>query len=151
MKRYFYIFSRITIQNLVREMEFRSNFFLLLFTQMFWTVLQLVLVEVAFQFTGNIVGWTKYEIIALIGFYRIAKGFFDIFFYPNVMYLPDSVNRGELDYVLTRPINSFFLTVTRRQFLENISPVLAGLGILVYAIKASHLSFGPLTFLLLLS
>lgn len=144
MKRYFTIFAHLVGFNLMREMEFRGNFFLLFIIQSIWTIIQLLLIEVIFQNTNNLVGWTKIEILALVGLYRIVKGVFDTFLFANVLYLPENINRGQLDFNLTKPINPLFLTSVHHHFPENLGPIITGLCILIYAIISAKITVGIL-------
>lgn len=140
MIRYFIIFIHLIKNNLIRELEFRANFILQIVMQSGWGILQIVLIEIMFQFTNSIVGWEKYEIFFLIGLFRATKGIFDVFIYANILHLPEKVNSGELDYNLTRPINSLFVTSLRRHQLDQIGTILVGITIVFYSIMKGHLS-----------
>lgn len=151
MKRYLSIIVKLFSFNVMREMEFRGNFILLITIQSIWTILQLLLIEILFQNTNNLIGWTKIEIIALVGLYRITKGLFDIFLFANVLYLPESINRGRLDSHLTKPINSLFLTSFHHHFPENIGPIITGISVFIYAITAAKVPIGILFFVNLIT
>lgn len=144
MKRYFAIFAHLFGFNVMREMEFRENFLLLFTIQSVWTIIQLLLVEVLFQNTNNLIGWTKIEALALIGLYRVIKGVFDTFLFPNVLYMPENINRGRLDFNLTKPINPLFLTSVQHHFPENLGPIIAGLCVLIYAVISAKITVGIL-------
>lgn len=123
--------------NLIREMEFRGHFIMDVFISIFYISLQLITIEVYFQFTDDILGWTKYELFALVGIVRVTKGLFDTFSRSNLLTFPKAVSRGELDYSLTRPIDSQFILSFRRHNLSEFSGILSGLAILIYFFVSS--------------
>lgn len=127
--------------NLIREMEFRSNFFLLVVVDIIWIFFQILLIELYFQFTSLIFGWDKPQVFVLMGLFRIVKGIVDIFFRPNINQLPVSVNRGELDYILAKPKDSMFLVSIKRHAYTEISSIFLGAAITAYGL----LMLGPLS------
>ena len=132
MNKYLRITSAIFKYNLVREMEFRANFFLWLGIQGLWVGLQIFIIQVLFQYTNVIRGWTKPEVFFLIGLFRIIKGFFDFFIYENLVYLSESIDRGELDYSLIKPLNTLFLISINRHKYSELGTFLTGIGFVMY-------------------
>lgn len=136
------VFTALFKNNLVREMEYRSNFFLNILVALFWVALQVETIEIYFQFTNQIYGWTKFEVVALAGIIRLVKGLHDCFSRPNLLSFPDAVSRGELDYTLTRPVDSQMLVSFRRQILSEIIIMMTGLAMLAYYFIGSGAKFG---------
>lgn len=138
--KYLKLFLLFIRYNLIREMEFRSNFLLLMAVDILWVAFQILLIELYFQFTGSIFGWSKPQVFVLMGLFRIVKGIIDVFFRPNINQLPVSVNRGELDYILTKPKDSMFLVSIKRHAYTEISTIFLGIAIMAYGL----LMIGPL-------
>lgn len=147
MKRYLHIFSMFSKNNLVREMEFRGNFLASVLISSTWVFFHIFVVNIYFQFTDNLLGWTKTEIFVFVGVFRIIKAFIDMFIRTNFKYFPDDVNSGQLDYSLTRPINTLFLSSFRFHKYNEIASLAAGFFIVVYAFKLGGFVFGPMVFL----
>jgi len=133
MKKYLRVFIEILKNNLIREMEFRANFFLWLGVQGLWIGLQILIVQILFQYTDAIHGWTKPEIFLLIGIFRLIRGIFDFFVYANLVGFPESVGRGELDYTLTKPINTLFFVSVRKHQYSQLGRFISGVGFILYA------------------
>lgn len=142
MRKYLTIFNHLIRYNIARETEFRGNFLFLTFTAALWVVFYVVVIEVYFRFTDQIVGWSKGEVFVLYGLFRIIKGIFDVFLRPNVNYLPEAIQFGTLDYLLTRPINPLFLLSVSRHKVSEVSSPLVGILILGYALS-SYMIFLP--------
>jgi ABC-2 type transport system permease protein len=149
MRRYFKLFSLFFINNLARETEFRGNFLILIILDLIWVVFQVITIELFFSFTTNIAGWTRYSVYAFIGIFRMVKGFFDAFCRRNLHSFPDSISRGDLDYSLTRPINTLFLMSTRYHAIGETTSIFLGLALFVYAIRLGSLHLNPFTWVVL--
>ncbi len=147
--KYLKLFLLFIRYNLIREMEFRANFLLLMAVDILWVSFQLLLIELYFQFTDSIFGWTKPQVFVLMGLFRIVKGIIDVFFRPNINQLPIAVNRGELDYILTKPQDSMFLVSVKRHAYTEFSTIVLGAAILIYGLSLAA-AFDPAKIALLL-
>lgn len=147
MNRYLHIFGIFAKNNLVREMEFRGNFVLSGIIACSWVFFHIFVVNVYFQFTNNLLGWSKTEIFIFVGVFRLIKSLVDMFIRTNFKNFPEDVNSGQLDYSLTRPINTLFLSSFRFHKYNEIASFAAGIFILVYAFKLGGFNFGPTVFL----
>lgn len=133
--KYLKLFLLFIRYNLIREMEFRGNFLLLMAVDILWVSFQILLIEMYFQFTASIFGWTKPQVFVLMGIFRIVKGIIDVFFRPNINQLPTAVNRGELDYILTKPKDSMFLVSLKRHAYTEFSTLILGTAITAYGLS----------------
>ncbi len=136
MKRYFLLFISLVNNNLTQFMEYRGNFFLSTSIAILWVLLQVWVINIYFNYTDNILGWTKVEVYLLIGLFRFSKGLFDMFLRKNLFELPDQIDQGTLDYNLTKPVNSLFLVSLRYHIISEVSTLILGGVILVYALGA---------------
>lgn len=115
-------------------MEFRGNFIMLLFLDIFWVFFQIVVVQIYFQYTDSILGWGRGEVFLLVGFFRLVKGMVDVLVRRNLFNIPDyMVTKGNLDLVLTKPVNSAFLVSLRYQSFSDFGSFVGGLLVVVYA------------------
>ena len=141
MKRYLNLFQKFTQNNLAREMEFRENFIFWVLVQVFYVGLHLLTINIYFNFADTIAGWTKIEVYLLVGVFRIMEGTFKMLIHPNITRIPDFINRGDLDFALTKPINTQFLLGTRYQSLDEAATILGGVGILIYVYSQNVITF----------
>ena len=115
-------------------MEFRSNFFLWFILQVVWVIIQAGMIGLYFNFTDNISGWTKPQVFLLIGLFRVIEGIYHVFFHMNLMNFPENISSGNLDFYLTRPVNSQFLVTTRYHSPDEIGTLFTGMGLVWYAL-----------------
>jgi ABC-2 type transport system permease protein len=114
MKRHFKIVFAIAKNCLIRIMEFRSEVISWTFFSVFWAFLWLAFVHVIFSQVTTIAGWNEKEVLILFTVQEIFIGFMWIFILPGVLDFSRSIRKGELDFLLLKPINTRFLLTFRR-------------------------------------
>jgi ABC-2 type transport system permease protein len=118
---------------LVREMEFRLNFFSGVIRQLVWLASFVLLIHVIYLNTNSLAGWTQGQMLTLLALSRIIEGISDALFNRNIGNLPEAVNSGKFDYYLTKPLPAQFHTAFHRFKLLDVGNVLNGLALLIYA------------------
>lgn len=134
IKKYFKLTLAIIKNNLMVLMEYRMRFLISIFTAAFWVVFQLAVVEIFFQYTNNLFGWSKQEIFLFTGFFRVIKSIFDIFIRTNLFEFSELINEGMFDFVLIKPANTLFLSSFRKHKYEDIPGIFIGGYIIYYAL-----------------
>src|SRR5271170_1280169 len=138
MRRYLQIYWIMMRNSLIREMSFKANFILWMFVEFLWFVGQIVFIQVLFGYVQNIAGWSKWEVVLLIGTHQLIGQIFQAFFYVNVANLPELVRTGKLDFMLLLPVDSQF-AVSMRQFgMDNIVNALVGIAIVIFTLAKMH-------------
>lgn len=128
--------------SLIREMEFRSNFFLGVLRQVLWLGAFIFLIETIFTHTQSIAGWQKPEALIILALSRIIEGILDTFIERNIADLPSIVQKGNFDFYLTKPVPVQFYTAFKQFYLHNtIGHIGGGLATFVYAL--TQLTYQP--------
>jgi len=120
--------------SLIREMNFRLNFLLWMLVEVLWFLGQIVFVEVVFSYTGSIGGWSKWEVVLLIGTHQLIGQIFQAFFYMNLANLPELVRTGRMDFLLLLPADTQFLVSLKQFGLDNVVNALIGAGFVLLAL-----------------
>ncbi len=129
---------------LIREMQFKANFIVRLFTEMMWLVMQFVFISVIYVQANGIVGWSMWQMVVLAGTNHVITQLFEALFYDNCIRLTDQIRQGDLDFNLIKPINSQFLVSLRYTDYSSIANSTVGVGIIFYALNkmGTTVSFG---------
>lgn len=109
MRRYFSIFVGLFKASAMSELEYRLNFVVKIATDVIWYVAQLALFEVLFSHTRTISGWTLESTRVFMGILFMVDSIFMLLIEENLNHLSSKVRLGELDLILTKPVNSQFL------------------------------------------
>lgn len=133
--RYLRLYRVFARNNLVRELEFRGNFWAKLFTNVGWLVSYLLYIEILFSNTDSLGGWSKGEVFLLFGTFVFARAWMDILFTQNMGKIPELVRMGTMDFVLTKPVPSQFYVSARYLSLDELGSLLGAAGIVAYALS----------------
>lgn len=139
-----------TKASLVREMEFRGNFFAGLVRQLIWVSIFILMVEVMFNNTQSLAGWDRSEVLLLLALSRIIEGLMGSLFIKNLMKLPQLVQEGKFDFHLVKPLPVQFYTAFRSASLDNLANIVAGLVLLIYASAIAQINILSLAWLWLI-
>jgi ABC-2 type transport system permease protein len=115
--------------NWVREAVYRTNFLTAVTTDVIWMLVELSLFTVIYANVPSIAGWTREQVFFFLGIFFASDALFTTFFQRNFWTFSDLVNRGELDILLTKPINPLFLALSRWINMTAIFNVFLGLYI----------------------
>lgn len=130
-----------TRASLVREMEFRSNFILGTIRQVIWFGIFIVVIDTLFANTQSLAGWSQNEVLIILALSRIIEGLMTAFFIQNLMRFTSTINTGEFDFYILRPVPTLFFTSFRHFRYDSLGNVLMGIGLFIYAI--AHLPSLP--------
>jgi ABC-2 type transport system permease protein len=143
MNRYLSIYWLGARNSLIREMSFKLNFLLWMVVELLWFVGQLAFIEVLYGQVNDIAGWSKWQVVTLVGVHQIISQLFQALFYVNLANLPELVRTGRLDLMLTLPIDTQFAVSTRQVSFDCIVNSLVGVGIVVFALAKLGIAPGP--------
>jgi len=134
MMRYLTIYRLLARNSLIREMNFKANFILWMFVEMLWFCGQLAFIEVLYGQVDSIAGWTKWQVVALVGAHQVTSQIFQGLFYVNLSHLPDLVRTGRLDLLLTQPIDAQFAVSTKQVSFDSLLNALVSVAIVGWAL-----------------
>ncbi len=114
LQRYAAIYGALWRNSVTREMQFKSNFLLWIVVELLWFALQLAFMQVLYGQTDSIGGWSRWQVILLVGVSNFIQQLFTAIFLTNVNELSEHVRTGKLDFMLLLPVNTRFLISFRK-------------------------------------
>ena len=84
VKRYISIYGALIRYSLIHEMQFKVNFLLWIVVEFLWFGLQLVFMSVLYGHTESIAGWSKWEVVLLVGCNQFIQQLFHMLFVTNL-------------------------------------------------------------------
>lgn len=127
MRRYINLYKAFLKNNLEQILQFRLNFLLRLILSFLWMGINFLSVNLIYSQTQTIAGFTKEQMILFTAVFYVANALIRMFFYDNVAYIPQKINRGELDMILTKPLNGKFYISTIKINLFQIFRAILGI------------------------
>lgn len=119
---------------------YRINLLGGIFSTILWMVLSIVGISVLTYQVPEIGGWNRFELLAVQGVYSIVLGFTYFAFGESLKKLSQSVNRGDLDFKLLKPMDSQFMVSFGELKLYQLARVLGGVLLLIYSVHNLQLS-----------
>jgi ABC-2 type transport system permease protein len=120
--------------NFLNELQYRANFFMQLFNSMLGLAFGLVGLAIVFHHTEHLAGWSQVELLAVLGVYLIITGYTGVIIQPNMMRLMGDIHRGNLDFMLIKPVDAQFLTSSWQLEFWKLLDILLGAVVLGFAI-----------------
>jgi ABC-2 type transport system permease protein len=102
---------------------------------MMWFALQLCFMNVLYSHTDSIAGWSRWEVVLLVGTSHLIQQLFTAIFLTNVTDLSELIRTGRLDFLLLLPVNTRFLISFRKVDLGAFVNAATAVGVIVYALK----------------
>ncbi|SFT00164.1 ABC transporter permease [Marininema halotolerans] len=144
------LFIDYFMQYVKTRLQYRSDFFVQMVTDIMFQTVNLVFILVVFNHTTHLSSWSREEVIFIYGYFLVPFSIFAAFF--NLWEFNERyIIKGELDRVLTRPVHSLFQVMMETMTPESLSGALTGMAVMGWASWEMDLQFhwyDPLLFLL---
>lgn len=88
-----------------------------------------------FTRTDDIGGWSFDQALVIIGLYEFIGGIVATFLQPNVRRIVSMIRDGTMDFVISKPVNSLFLSALRHSRLSALMQIVAGAAIFIVALR----------------
>ncbi len=124
-------YLRIGVMN---EMQYRVNFFIQILQSIIAVATGLIGLSLVFGQVDNLSGWSRPELLAVMGVHILMGGVIRSAIQPNMERLMNDVLNGTLDFALTKPADAQTLVSVREFRFWQLTDVLVGLVILVIAV-----------------
>jgi ABC-2 type transport system permease protein len=148
MLHYFKIWLACVRYSLVRTMMFRFDFFLWSMVELFWMSVNILMISVIYRHTDSVAGWSKYEMLLLVGTSMLIQRFLMGFFWSSIFELSRNVRTGHFDFFLAQPGNLMFMATTRKLDLDGLINSFVAMAVVAYSAHQLHLHPSALDLLL---
>ena len=95
-------------------MQYRTDFVLDGFIEVFWMVTAIVPLYVVFGYRSTIAGWNLGEALMVMGWFTFLGAVLEGAINPSLVSVVDHIRKGTLDFVLIKPADAQFLISTSR-------------------------------------
>lgn len=130
---YFKIWIASVRYSVVRTMMFRFDFILWSTVELMWMAVNVLLITVIYAHTDSIAGWSKYEMMLLVGTSMLIQRLLMGFFWSSLFEMGRNVRSGHFDFFLAQPGNIMFMATTRKIDLDGLANSLIAIAVVVYS------------------
>lgn len=138
MRRYLNLLSLFARNSLQVALEYRVDFLVSLLQSGFWLVWGVAGTLIFFRFTGSLGGYNFPQALLVVGLFRVFEGIIDGVMRPNITRIVEYIQKGTLDFVLLKPVDSQFMASLRQINLLTIPDFIIGAGLIGYGLWAER-------------
>jgi ABC-2 type transport system permease protein len=118
----------------MQAMEYRISFIFAILANLIDFSFGLLQYIVFFTAAKSIAGWNSDQILTLYSVFMFIFALHFIFLYPNLIEMGEMVNRGTLDLLLTKPVNSQIILSFKRISFEELGSLGASFALMIWLI-----------------
>ncbi len=122
---------RVGVMN---ELQYRANFVVQLIQSVVMAGTGLIALSLIFDHTSDLNGWTRPQLLVVMGVYAVVGGLIGFAIEPNMGRVMGDVHLGTFDYVLTKPVDSQLLASLREFRLWRLTDVVVGAVVMVWGL-----------------
>ena len=141
--RYLILYLHFLRFSFSRAMQFRLDFYFRVVMDIVFYAVSLGFFTVLYRHTQLLGGWSLDQTYLFVCGFLLVDALHMAIFANNLWWLPILINRGDLDYYLTRPVSSLFFLSLREFAANSFLNVLISAGLVVWAIRRFPENLGP--------
>lgn len=134
MKRYLRLYLYFLQFSFSKAMAFRVDFTFRILMDIIYYAVNILLFKTLFLHTNLIAGWSEEQMMIFVASYLFVDALNMTFFSTNMWWLPQYINRGELDYYLIRPVSPLFVLSLREFSANSFVNLLLAVAFLTYSL-----------------
>lgn len=142
MWRYLRLYACFLRFSFSRAMEFRVDFGFRIVMDVFFYVVNIGFYKILYLHTSVLGGWREDQVMVFVGCFLLQDALSMTILANNLYTLPMSINRGDLDYHLVRPVSPLFMLTLRDFAANSFVNLLMALGLMGWFL--AHYN-GPVT------
>jgi ABC-2 type transport system permease protein len=119
---------------MMNELQYRVNFFIQLLQSAVALTTGLIGLSLVFGQVNNLAGWSRSELLAVMGVHLLMGGVIRSAIQPNMERLMNDVLNGTLDFALMKPADAQTLISVREFRFWQLTDVLVGLIVIIVAV-----------------
>lgn len=119
--------------SITRMLMFRGDFLIWSFVELFWMTVNVLMVSVVFEHTDSVAGWSKYEMMLLIGTSMLIQRFLMGFFWSSIFEMGRNIRSGHFDFFLAQPGNVMFMATTRKLDPDSLLNSFIAMALVAYS------------------
>lgn len=118
----------------LNALQYRTDFWIAMVQSLIGLATSLAALAVVYGQTGDLGGWQRDELVALIGVFMIVAGLLGLVVRPSLERLMEGIRLGTLDFDLLKPVDAQLMVSVRQVEVWRTIDIVLGTGVLVYAI-----------------
>ncbi len=115
-------------------MQYRADFFVGVANAVINFATQLLAISVVFSQTSDLRGWSREDLVVLVGVHALVSGVLGLVISPSINAFMTSIREGTFDFLLTKPADAQLLASVQSVAPQAITSLVAGVVLIVYGL-----------------
>jgi len=121
--------------SIMRALMFRGDFFIWALVELFWMSVNLLMISVIYDHTKLVAGWSKYEMMLLVGTSMLIQRFLMGFFWSSIFEMGRNIRSGQFDFFIAQPGNVMFMATTRKLDPDSLVNSVVAMAVVTYSAR----------------
>lgn len=122
--------------SLFQSSIYRTDLLLRIIGMSVMAAIMVFVITLPYEYVNGLVGWSKNEVLTVLGFYYVTNGLSWAFFRNGVAHLEQHIRYGSLDWLLLKPVKPIFLLSFFEVDFTRLVDV--GVGVFIICLQISH-------------
>ncbi|MEX0798242.1 MAG: ABC-2 family transporter protein [Bacteriovoracaceae bacterium] len=144
MRRYLRLYAHFLRFSFSKAMEFRVDFFFRVVMDIIFYAVQFAFFHIIYLHTPILAGWDLDQMRVFIAGYIFIDALHMTVFASNCWWFPIYINRGDLDYYLTKPVSTLFFLSLKDFAANSFLNLVIAAGLLTWALSNYPGELSPL-------
>src|SRR5882724_6299672 len=119
--------------SIVRTLMFRGDFLVWSLVELFWMSVNLLMISVIYDHTDSVAGWSKYQMMLLVGTSLLIQRFLMGFFWSSIFEMGRNIRSGHFDFFVAQPGNLMFMATTRKLDPDSLLNSVVAMSVVAYS------------------
>jgi len=134
MRRYLKLYAYFLRFSFSKAMQFRVDFFFRIIMDCVFYLIQFMFFNIIYLHTPILAGWSHEQMTIFISAYIFVDALHMTVFANNCWWFPIYINRGDLDYYLTKPVSTLFFLSVRDFAANSFMNLIIAISLLTWAL-----------------
>jgi len=134
--RYLRLYLHFLRFSFSKALEFRVDFYFRVVMDIMFYIIQFLFFDIIYLHTPILAGWSIDEMRIFVASYIFIDALHMTVFANNCWWLPIYINRGDLDYYLTKPVSTLFFLSLREFAANSFLNLIIASSVLYYVISS---------------
>ncbi|MDO5089674.1 MAG: ABC-2 family transporter protein [Leptotrichiaceae bacterium] len=123
------VYRTMFANSIQQVLIYRTTSILIIVFGLLFYIIEMFAGVIYFNYTDNILGWTKWDYFSLVTTASIIQYSYNLIFIWGVSNLSNTIIDGNLDYIILRPLNSFWYYALYRTDFPSIVNIVLGIAV----------------------
>jgi len=137
-RRYIKIWAHLAVISIKQKLQYKENAYIRFISKTIGFIVYLLFLDIIYGDRATFGGWTKFDMILLLGVYNTYLAVAESILFTNIRLLGENIYYAALDKYLIKPVSTIFLASFEKVHIYDMFDGVLGIVFIVYAFTHQH-------------